>query len=233
MARQSWSDWIITTAPPRPIPDHPDGLLEPRAFITCPTCSERINVATATAMKNRSLTARQHLKKGHLTATDGAIVPAAAPANELAVTEPVLPPSKRPRSDAMAELREQLGAMQQQMCAMQQQQHQDKMEIMYTIARAAGFDPPFPETRELLVEGIKHKMIKYDNMQKQLTCTACFQNQVQALVRPCNHVSLCTPCFQEYRATPQSRSQDDPDRIRCPICRTDADDVWPVSLGCS
>jgi len=230
MSRQSWSDWSITAASPRPIPGHPEGLLEPRAFITCPTCAEKINVAAATAMKNRSLTARQHLKRGHCQTQSQALVE--APDSDQPVDEGVeLPPSKRPRSDAMSELRDQLSAMQQQMHTMQQQQHQDKMEIMYTIARAAGFEPPLPKTREMLVEGLRIKMLKYDNMEKQLTCTACMQNPVQALVRPCNHLSLCTPCFHKYRATRQSRTEEDRSVLRCPICRTAADDVWPVSLG--
>ena len=96
MTRRNWSCWTISLAPPRPIPDHPEGLAESRSFVKCPICLEQINVASATAMKNRSLTGRNHLKK----------CPGQSPVCEL-VTAPtntttddevdaVLPPSKRP-----------------------------------------------------------------------------------------------------------------------------------------
>ena len=72
---------------------------------------------------------------------------------------------------------------------------------------------------------------KYDNMEKQLTCTICYENPVQALVRPCNHVSMCLACFNRYKTARCSRTADDHSALRCPICRTAADDVWPVSIG--
>ena len=231
MARRDWSHWTISLAPPRLIPDHPDGLTEPRSFVKCPVCLEQINVASATAMKNRSLTGRNHLKKCPGQSTVCELVTAPTNTTTEDEVDVVLPPSKRPRGSVMSEMNDRLAAMQQQMSDMQHQQHRDKMEIMYTIARVACLGPPRPETHEALVEGLKIKMLKYDNMEKQLTCTICYENPVQALVRPCNHVSMCLVCFNRYKTARCSRTTDDHSALRCPICRTAADDVWPVSIG--
>ena len=101
MTRRDWSEWTISPAPPRPIHDHPDGLMEPRSFVKCPMCLEKINVAAATAMSNRSLTGRHHLKKCPGQPLTGE--PASTPMGTVIEDGVVLPPSKRPRGDVTGE----------------------------------------------------------------------------------------------------------------------------------
>ena len=230
--KRSWANWMITEAPDRPIPDCPNGTLEQRAFITCPECGDKINVTSVNAMRNRSITARTHMKTCKSLAASTLVVPATA-----ACPPTKLPPSKRPRTEEFGELKQQLAAMQQQMQQqmqqMQQQQQQDKNDILFAIAQAIGFHPPFPDTRDQLVDGIKVKMLKYDNMEKQLTCAACMELPVNAMIRPCNHASLCIPCFEKYKSHSSSRVNGVAGTLACPICKTGAEDVWPVHLGSS
>ena len=112
MVRRDWSCWTISLAPPRLIHDHPEGLAEPRSFVKCPICLEQINVAAATAMKNRSLTGRNHLKK---CPGQSPVCELTAPTTTTTEDEMVLPPSKRPRGKAMSEMSDSFAAMQQQM----------------------------------------------------------------------------------------------------------------------
>ena len=44
-------------------------------------------------------------------------------------------------------------------------------------------------------------MLKFNNMERALTCPACFQAPVKLVCRPCNYVSLCMGCYQRYYCT--------------------------------
>ena len=70
--RQSWTAWLISEPFEQQQNGAADGVMEQRCYITCPDCGEHMNVAYATAMKNRSLHARQHLRtsKAHGASSD-------------------------------------------------------------------------------------------------------------------------------------------------------------------
>ena len=82
--KNSWANWTISDAPDHVLPC--GSTSEKRCFITCPNCKEEINVAAESAMKNRSLTARQHLKSCKVTQGAGS--------SEKKEQVPNLPPSK-------------------------------------------------------------------------------------------------------------------------------------------
>jgi hypothetical protein len=60
--KNDWSSWVLSEAQMRQIPGAPLGKQEMRVWITCPHCKVNIDAAAESAMSNRHLTAKRHLK---------------------------------------------------------------------------------------------------------------------------------------------------------------------------
>ena len=57
-----------------------------------------------------------------------------------------------------------------------------------------------------------------DTIQSKIKCIVCFNNNVDVILIPCGHISICKGCLDKV------------DRNKCPVCRTIVTRIYPFYI---